>query len=78
MGKKILLLMFICIYNLDLTCCRKLYVCLWESWDLFPALQQDCHRRRSSLCNPLLSLSGEMHIHCFLFRGMGSVDEELV
>lgn len=70
--------MLICIFNLDLACCRKSYVCLWESWDLFLALQQNCHRRQTSLFNPLFSLSGEMHINYFLYRGTGSVDGELV
>lgn len=78
MGEKILLLILISIFNLDLACCRKLYVRLRESWDLFPALQQNCHHGQTSLLNPPFSLSGEMRINYFLFRRTGSVDEELI
>lgn len=48
-------------------------MCLWESWDLFLALQQTCHHRQTSLFNP----RAEAYKCLFLSR-YGSVVEELI
>lgn len=51
-GKNAHLLMLSCVLSLGLACFWKFYTCLWESWDLCPALQENCHRRQTSFFNP--------------------------